>query len=106
MPSGSLYGKLIKYCFVAKAGWIFWGIDANALEERIGTILSGDPNRIKIYTRGFDGHSIRAHRYFKNEMPDIEYQLSFLDQPGKFYEVILEDGIVEYIHESQLGEYK
>ena len=71
-PSGSTYGKLIKSCFRALPGWLFWGIDFNALEERIGSILSGDPNRIKVYTDGFDGHCLRAFRYFGKYMHGID----------------------------------
>jgi hypothetical protein len=42
-------GKLTKSCIVAPDGWLFAGADFSALEERIGAILSQDPNRIKVY---------------------------------------------------------
>ena len=38
---------------------------------KIGAILSNDPERIKIYTDGFDGHSIRSLKYHPEKMPDI-----------------------------------
>jgi DNA polymerase-1 len=71
MPSGSRYGKLIKSCFRAPPLWLFWGADFNALEEKVGTILSDDPNRKKVYTDGYDGHCLRAFRYFGEAMLDI-----------------------------------
>ena len=64
LPSNSEYGKLIKSCFRAPKGWVFAGADFNALEDRINTLLTKDPNKIKIYTQGFDGHCLRAAYYF------------------------------------------
>jgi DNA polymerase-1 len=52
--------------------WLFWGADFNALEEKVGTILSDDPNRKKVYTDGYDGHCLRAFRYFGESMLDIK----------------------------------
>lgn len=71
IPSNSKYGKLIKACFVAMYGWLFGGADFSSLEDRINAILTKDPNKIKVYTDGFDGHCLRAHSYFGDEMPDI-----------------------------------
>ncbi len=72
LPAHGPMGKLIKSCIVAPNGWLFAGADFAALEERIGAILSKDPNRIKVYTDGMDGHSMRAYRYFSDQMPDID----------------------------------
>lgn len=72
LPSQGKMGKLIKSCIVAPDGWLFAGADFSALEERIGAILSKDPERIKIYTEGYDGHSVRAYKYFSEQMPDID----------------------------------
>lgn len=71
IPSGSGYGKLIKSCFVAPKGWLFCGADFNALEDKINTILTDDPNKLKIWIDGYDGHCYRAFYYFKDQMPDI-----------------------------------
>jgi len=78
-------GKLIKSCFVAPKGWLFAGADYSSLEERIGAILSKDPNRIKVYTDGYDGHSLRAAKYFKDQMPDIVAQLDAAETATKFW---------------------
>ena len=72
LPAHGPMGKLVKSCIVAPDGWLFAGADFSALEERIGAILSQDPNRIKVYTDGYDGHSLRAQTYFADQMPDID----------------------------------
>jgi len=71
LPSGSTYGKLIKSCFKAPKGWIFVGADFSSLEDRINALLTKDPNKIKVYVDGYDGHALRAYAYFGDQMPDI-----------------------------------
>lgn len=72
LPAGSTYGNLIKTCFTAPKGWLFVGADFASLEDRINALLTKDPNKLRVYTDGFDGHSLRAYAYFKNQMPNIE----------------------------------
>lgn len=64
-------GKLIKWCFQAPKGWFFCGIDFASLEDRISALTTKDPNKLKVYTDGYDGHSMRAYAYFDDQMPDI-----------------------------------
>jgi DNA polymerase-1 len=64
-PSGSIFGKLIKFCFTAPKGWVFAGADFASLEDRINTLLTKDTNKLKVYTDGYDGHCLRAAYYFK-----------------------------------------
>ena len=71
LPSGSIYGKLIKSCFKPKKGWLMVGADFNALESRINTLLTKDVNKMKVFTDGYDSHCINAFGYFKEQMPDI-----------------------------------
>lgn len=71
LPSGSKFGKLIKKCFAAPDGWIFGGADFASLEDRINALLTQDPNKIKVYTDGYDGHCLRAYAYFGEHMTDI-----------------------------------
>ena len=85
LPAHGSMGKLVKSCVVAPDGWLFAGADYSALEERIGAILSQDPNRVKVYTDGFDGHSMRAHKYFSNQMPDIVEALAKAETATKFW---------------------
>jgi len=72
LPAQGPMGKLIKSCVVAPEGYLFAAADYNALEARINAIVSGDPNRIKIYTQGYDSHCLNAYSYYKAQMPDID----------------------------------
>ncbi|WP_244832385.1 DNA polymerase [Caballeronia sp. TF1N1] len=65
-------GKLIKYCFQAPPGWIFCGLDFASLEDRISALTTKDPNKLKVYTDGYDGHCLRSYAYFPEKMPDID----------------------------------
>lgn len=47
------------------------GADFNALEDRINALLTKDPNKLKVFIDGFDGHSLRAYYYWRDKMPDI-----------------------------------
>lgn len=71
LPANSKFGKLIKACFLAPKGWIFAGADFASLEDRINALLTKDPNKLKVYTDGYDGHALRAFAYFGDEMPGI-----------------------------------
>lgn len=71
IPANSTWAKLIKMCFMAAAGWLFVGADFSSLEDRINSLLTKDPNKLKVYTDGFDGHAMRAFAYFGDEMPGI-----------------------------------
>ncbi len=72
LPANSKYAKLIKSCFQAPPGWVFAGLDFASLEDRISALTTKDPNKIKVYTDGYDGHSLRAYSYFSDQMPDID----------------------------------
>lgn len=72
LPAGSAYGKLIKELFSAPIGWIFAGADFNSLEDYISALTTRDPNKLKVYIDGYDGHCLRAYAYFQEQMPDID----------------------------------
>lgn len=72
IPSGSTYAKLIKSCFRAPDGWLMVGCDFASLEDRISALTTKDPNKLKVYIEGYDGHSLRAFGYFGDQMPDID----------------------------------
>lgn len=71
-PLKKRLAKLIKECFEAPPGWIFCGLDFDSLEDRISALTTKDPEKLKVYTDGYDGHSLRAYGYFGDEMPDID----------------------------------
>jgi len=72
LPANSKFAKVIKDCFVAPDGQLFIGLDFASLEDRISALTTKDPNKLAVYTEGFDGHCLRAQSYFSEEMPDIE----------------------------------
>lgn len=71
LPSGSQYGKLVKSCVVAPEGWLFVGADFNSLEDYVSALTTKDPNKLRVYEDGYDGHCLRAKAYFGEQMPDI-----------------------------------
>lgn len=72
IPANSLYGKLIKQCFVSPPGWLFAGADFNSLEDYISALTTKDPAKLAVYEQGFDGHCLRAAYYFRDQCPDID----------------------------------
>lgn len=72
IPAKSRLAKWIKMCVKAHQGWLFVGLDFDSLEDKISALLTKDPNKLKVYTDGYDGHCLRAHSYFGDQMPDID----------------------------------
>lgn len=71
-PLKKRLAKLIKECFEAPPGWLFVGLDFDSLEDRISALTTRDPEKLKVYTDGYDGHSLRAYGYWGENMPDID----------------------------------
>ncbi len=72
IPSNSKYAKLIKSCFIAHQGHQFCGADFNSLEDYISALTTKDPNKLNVYLQGFDGHSLRAANYYRDQCPEID----------------------------------
>lgn len=79
MPASSTYGKLVKAMFKAPKGWLMAGADFNSLEDMISALTTKDPNKLKVYTDGFDGHSLRAAYYFKDQLENEGIYLDLSD---------------------------
>ena len=69
--SGTRFAKPVKQCFAAPKGYLMVGADFSSLEDRVNTLQTRDPNKLKVYTDGYDSHSLRAYAYFGEQMPDI-----------------------------------
>jgi DNA polymerase-1 len=85
IPSGSAYGKLIKRCFSAAPGWVFCGADFNALEDRINTLLTRDPNKEKVFTQGYDSHCLRAFYFFPDKLPGVTEDVEGINSIKKLF---------------------
>ena len=88
IPNNTRLAKLIKKIFEAPEGWVIGGADFSSLEDRINAILTGDPNKIKVYTDGYDGHCLRAYSYFGNSMPDITEDVESINSIETAYPVL------------------
>lgn len=71
LPANSKYAKKIKSCFQAPKGWLLCGLDFASLEDRISAVTTKDPNKLKVYTDGYDGHCLRTFAYFPEKMIGI-----------------------------------
>ena len=72
--TGSKYAHVIKECFKAPPGWLMIGIDFASLEDRISALTTKDPEKLKVYQHGYDGHCLRSFTYFQDQMPDIKFE--------------------------------
>ena len=79
IPAKSIFAKLIKECFMAPEGWCFAGADFNSLEDMISALTTKDPNKLKVYTDGFDGHCLRAAYYYKDDLIAEGININFND---------------------------
>lgn len=92
LPStGTKYAKIIKQCFQAPPGFLFVGVDFASLEDRISALTTRDPNKLRVYEDNYDGHSLRAYQYFKEQMPDIEDTLESINSIQDKYPTLRQD---------------
>jgi len=69
-PSNSRYGAIIKKGIIPEKGFIIATADFSSLEDRMGANITKDPNKIKVFTEGFDGHCLATSYYFEEELKD------------------------------------
>ena len=61
------------------------------MEDRISALTTKDPNKLKPYLDGYDGHCLRAYAYFKDRMPDIEETLESINSIETRYPKLRQD---------------
>jgi len=89
--TGTIYGTLIKQCFTALKGWILVGADFTSLEDKISALITKDPNKQKVYIRGFDGHCLRAYSYYKNKLKGIINTVESINSIKQKYPALRQD---------------
>ena len=105
--SGARFAKVYKYMFVAPPGWVFVGADFNALEDRIDALKTKDPNKLKVYTDGFDGHSWRACFYFSDKIHGIDiHDPVSVKTVGKLFPAERQDSKAPYFALTYQGTWK
>lgn len=99
IPStGTKFAKIVKSCFVPPKGWLLCGADFASLEDRISALTTKDPNKLRVYTDGYDGHMLRAYYYFSDQMQDVAQ----IDDLATGYEIKQPDGTTFYIKEDTM----
>ena len=92
LPStGTDYAKTIKRAIKAPTGWIFVGSDFSSREDRISALTTKDPNKLKPYIDGYDGHCLRAHAYFGDQMSGIDDSVESINSIEKKYPKLRQD---------------
>lgn len=89
--TGSRYAKAIKKCVKAPPGWLFCGLDFDSLEDKISALTTKDPNKLKVYTDGYDGHCLRAFFYFREQLPTIEDTVESINSIKKLHEALRQE---------------
>ena len=85
LPATSTHAKIVKECFRAPPGFLIAGADYNSLEDYISALTTKDPNKLKIYLEGYDGHSFRAYNYWPELFPDIQLNPISINSIAKKY---------------------
>ena len=92
IPStGSRFAGIIKECFEAPPGYLFVGADFSSLEDRISALITKDPQKLRVYTDGYDGHCLRAYAYWPEKMPDITNTVESINSIATKYKSIRQD---------------
>lgn len=71
--------------FRGNAAWLFAGADFASLEDYISALTTRDPNKLNVYLDGYDGHCLRAFKYFGDQMPDIINTVESINSIKKKY---------------------
>lgn len=70
-PAANTWPYSMREMMVASPGCKIVGADYNALELRVVSLLSGEPEWIRVFSEEGDLHEIMAARYFPDEFPQV-----------------------------------
>lgn len=96
LPSGSVYGKIVKSCFISPPGMLFMGADYSSLEAMIDALLTKDPNKMAVYINGMDSHAFNSFSYWPEKMVNIQNALTRANKASKLYKIIHDSGEITY----------
>lgn len=85
IPSKGRYAKIIMSCFGAPDGWLFIGIDADSLEDKVSALTTKDENKLKVYTDGYCGHSFRAYSYYPEQLSHLPNTVEGINSIKKLF---------------------
>lgn len=105
LPAGSDYGKKVKYIFRPPMNHLMLFSDFNSLEDYISALLSKDPNKMKVYTDGYDGHCLRAFAYFPQKLPGIINTVDSINSIKKLFPDVRQDSKAPTFLLTYLGTY-
>ena len=90
--SGSIYAKPLKECFIAPKGKTIIAVDLDQLEDRVIANLSGDKNKISIFTEGLDSHCLAATYYFKDKLTPMIGDYTDHKEASKKFKTLVQEG--------------
>ena len=88
IPSGSVFAKLIKYCFIAPPGYVYLASDFNALEDVVNTLLTRDPNKEKVLIEGYDSHCYKMVHYWPHLFPNLEMTPKYINALKEVFDAL------------------
>ena len=53
------------------------------VEDRINTLLTKDPNKLKVFTEGYDSHCLRSFYFFPDKLPGIDESVTSINSIKK-----------------------
>lgn len=92
--SASRFAKPIKQCFVAPEGFVIGAIDFASLEDRVMANLSRDENKLNVFLKGVDGHSLAALYYWPQAAQEVLQDITDTTEAALRFKAVMDGGNV------------